>query len=212
MCETITIPHIDKTVEWQNGDCTVIVGSHGTGKTLLIEAMKSWCDEKEYEYIHYDAHSAFDDVYELIKNSDDIDIIHSCMIMSTFIKDFEDDIRVWALAKGYKETEEDKYIRDPTLLRAVLRGCGTGYTRMFIFTIKAIQNPSANYYFLDLPETSLHVMVARKIITYIMSNFRHLKIVAATHSPEIMDDVYNINEEYCTAEEEDSHMIDLGYY
>jgi AAA15 family ATPase/GTPase len=75
---------------------------------------------------------------------------------------------------------------------------------MFIMTVLAARQPHAGYYFLDLPETSLHVMLARKIVEYLMGNFCHMKFVFATHSTEIASFEMDHN-----GEEEQKYVICL---
>jgi len=190
MSHIIDIPFIDKSVNWYDGDYTIIIGSNGTGKTLLIDSMIQWCETKEYKYAHYDVETALEESHSLINESDDDDIIYTCNLMTTFSLDFADDIAGWAVADGYKREDTDGFMKDARVLRRVLSNCGAGYTRMFVMLIKAIKNASAEYFFLDLPETSLHIMICRKITKFIMSCFRHMKIVIATHSPDVLDGIY----------------------
>lgn len=181
MQQTFVVPFIEKTVLWHNEDATLVIGANGAGKTLLLGEMMKWCDIQGISYNHYNAMEALYDAEFLINESDDTDIIMACRMMSEIAHDFDEDVKRWATvykggACGYD---------DPALLRHVLSMSGNGYTRMFIMTVLAVRNPSAAYYFIDMPETSLHIMLLRRISSYLMENFRHMKFVFATHSPEV---------------------------
>lgn len=187
----LNIPYINEKVQWNNGDLTYIVGANGSGKTLLMEAMMDWCDDMGYTYAHYDAISALSEAKYLIDQATDDDIIYACKMMCKISIDFRDDIAVWAKAGNNHTLEQiGDYMQDHILLRNVLSMAGTGYTRFFVLTMKAILNPAANYYFLDLPETSLHPHLAKQISKYLMAMFPYMKIVITTHSPQILDRMY----------------------
>lgn len=191
MIQNITIPKINKDIAWENGDYTFIIGQNGTGKTLLMNGMMEWCDSNNVEYIHYDALTALSYAKQLIDESEDDAIILACKMMSELSLDFIDDIKAWSSTKGYKVDQTDQYMKDAELLRHVLHLAGNGYTRLFIITITAINSPTAGYYFLDMPETSLHVHLAKKVTDYIMYHFKFMKLVVVTHSPEMLND-YNM--------------------
>lgn len=187
-----TIPYLNKKVAWNNGDRTYIIGYNGSGKTLLMGEMMTWCDYNNYGYIHYDAVTALSEAQDLINNSSDKDVIHACKMMASLSIDFADDIRGWAKHKNGDSFDQiGDYMKDADLLRDVLRMCGNGYTRMFVMTVKAFANPTADYYFLDMPESSMHLHLAERLVAYIMHNFEYMKVVITTHSPEIVKDVWN---------------------
>lgn len=181
MSVVMTVPHFGD-VEWHQEDATYVIGANGVGKTLLLNEMMGYCDKKGISYNHYDAITALHHADFLIEESDDIDIILSCRAMAKMSRDFADDIARWADVKGCKVD----YMDNAELLRYVLQMCGNGYTRMFIMTVLAMRNQGAGYYFMDLPETSLHIMLMRVIAEYLMHNFPHMKFVFATHSPELL--------------------------
>ncbi len=192
MSHIFTVPHLNKQVLWNNGDRTYIVGANGVGKTLLLESMMTWCEEMGYNYNHYDAMTAMSEAPFLIQKTSDDDIIYACKVMCDLLIDFKDDIAGWAKAgNNHSYDQIGDYMSDHILLRNVLSMCGTGHTRFFVLTMKAIMNPTAEYYFLDLPETSLHIMVAQKVVAYLMKKFPYMKIIITTHSPSVISRVYN---------------------
>lgn len=199
------LPIIATPIEWYNMNITYIVGSNGTGKTMLINQMKEWCNNNQYNYNAYDATVALTEAYYLIQHASDIDIKHACKKMADLSMDFKDELRRW-----FKEKKDDDDIfEDVKTLRTVLELAGSGYTRLFVMTIKAISNPSADYYFLDMPETSLHISLAKSLSNYIYSNFPYMKIVIATHSPEVISNVYSNTEE---AKETSYEIIEMDKY
>lgn len=203
--QAFKLPIIATPIEWYNMNITYIVGSNGTGKTMLINQMKEWCNNNQYNYNAYDATVALTEAYYLIQHASDIDIKHACKKMADLSMDFKDELRRW-----FKEKKDDDDIfEDVKTLRTVLELAGSGYTRLFVMTIKAISNPSADYYFLDMPETSLHISLAKSLSNYIYSNFPYMKIVIATHSPEVIRDVYSNTEE---AKETSYEIIELDKY
>lgn len=203
--QAFKLPIIATPIEWYNMNITYIVGSNGTGKTMLINQMKEWCNNNQYNYNAYDATVALTEAYYLIQHASDIDIKHACKKMADLSMDFKDELRRW-----FKEKKDDDDIfEDVKTLRTVLELAGSGYTRLFVMTIKAISNPSADYYFLDMPETSLHISLAKSLSNYIYSNFPYMKIVIATHSPEVISNVYSNTEE---AKETSYEIIEMDKY
>ncbi len=202
--QAFKLPIIATPIEWYNRNITYIIGSNGTGKTMLINQMKEWCNNNQYNYNAYDATVALTEAYYLIQHASDIDIKHACKKMADLSIDFKDELG-W-----FKEKKDDDDIfEDVKRLRTILELAGSGYTRLFVMTIKAISNPSADYYFLDMPETSLHISLASCISKYIYVNFPYMKIVIATHSPQVIRDVYSNTEE---AEEASYEIIELDKY
>ena len=203
--QTFNLPIIATPIEWYNMNITYIIGSNGTGKTMLIDQMKEWCNNNQYNYNAYDATVALTEAYYLIQHASDIDIKHACKKMADLSFDFKEELRRW-----FKEKKDDDAIfEDVKTLRTILELSGSGYTRLFVMTIKAISNPSADYYFLDMPETSLHISLASIISKYIYANFPYMKIVIATHSPQVISDVYSNADE---AEEASYEIIELDKY
>jgi predicted ATPase len=177
----LTVPHFGDVI-WHQEDTTYVIGGNGTGKTLMLHEMMDHCDKKGINYNFYDAITALSLAEYLIDESEDMDVIMSCRAMAALSYDFAEDCKRWATVKGC----EVDYMENAELLRHVLHLCGNGYTRMFIMTVLAMRNPGAGFYFMDLPETSLHVMLMRKIAEYLMHHFPHMKFVFATHSPELL--------------------------
>jgi ABC-type transport system involved in cytochrome c biogenesis ATPase subunit len=187
-----TIPYLNTPVDWNNGERTYIIGLNGSGKTLLLNEMMQWCEDNNYSYNHYYAMSALQEAPYYIANAKDDDIALACKWMAEFSFDFKDDIQGWAKHKNGNTFDQiGDYMRDVDLLRDVLGMCGAGYTRMFVMFIKALENPDADYYFLDLPETSLHLNIAERITDLLMHHCEYTKFVVATHSPEVIKDVWN---------------------
>lgn len=190
--QAFKLPIIATPIEWHDKNITYIIGSNGTGKTMLIDHMKEWCNNNQYNYNAYDATVALQEASYFINHASDIDIKHACKKMADLSMDFKEELSRWFKEKG----DDNLYIYDDVkTLRTVLELSGSGYTRLFVMTIKAISNPSADYYFLDMPETSLHISLARSISEYIYANFPYMKIVIATHSPQVISDVYSNTEE-----------------
>ena len=202
--QAFKLPIIATPIEWYNTNITYIIGSNGTGKTMLINQMKEWCNNNQYNYNAYDATVALQEAHYLIEHASDIDIKHACKKMADLSMDFKDELTNWFKEK--KDDDDTYLFEDVKTLRTVLELSGSGYTRLFVMTIKAISNPSADYYFLDMPETSLHISLSRCIADYIYSNFPYMKIVIATHSPQVISNVYS------NAEESAYEIIELDKY
>lgn len=201
MQQIFKVPFIDKSVLWHNEDATLVIGMNGAGKTLLLGEMMAWCDKSGISYNHYNAMEALYDAEFLINDSDDNDVIMACKMMSEISHDFDEDVKRWATVYNGGKCGYD----DPALLRHVMSMAGNGYTRMYIMTVLAVRNPAAAYYFIDMPETSLHIMLMRRIAEYLMHNFRYMKFVFATHSPEVFA---SMDLEH-GSEEEKRHIISL---
>lgn len=194
-----TLPYLGTPVAWNNTNRTYIIGLNGSGKTLLLNEMRTWCDKKSYTHISYNSVTALSEAEWYIENATDDVIRLACKKMLEFSYDFKDDIEGWAKAK-------DKDEEDPELLREVLRMCGAGYSRMFVMMAKAYSAPEADYYFMDLPETSLHLHLASKIVDFLMMHFEYTKFVVATHSPEVVKDVWLDN-----GDRDYSNVIELDF-
>jgi len=171
--------HLPKSkLLWTNKDLTYLIGYNGTGKTLTIMKMAAWCESKGYSYVVYDALMALYEAPELIENATDQELKIVCKQLSDFSLDFQDDLKRWVGG-----SVEDA-LNDSNLLRSVLRMVGNGYTRMFVMLYKVVLS-EPDYYFLDLPETSLHIAIAREWPRIIMNFSPLTKFVISTHSPDI---------------------------
>lgn len=204
MTERIYVKEFEKYVEWPNDDYTIVIGESGGGKTLFLNAIMDWCEVRGYTF----AHSHTDLILlsqSLIKEASDMDLYFVSAILAKFSHDFASDIAVWAeMEYSYDSSQKDEYMKDRAVLETVLSKCGAGYTRMFCMLLQGVQNPSAEYFLMDLPETSLHIHIQRQLIKLLMSVFSTMKFVVATHSPEIIESVSNVG--YV---EEDTNIIEL---
>jgi len=192
--------HLPKSkLLWTNKDITYLVGQNGSGKTLTIMQMAAWCESKGYSYVVYDAMTALYEAPELIENATPQELKIVCKQMADFSFDFQDDLKRWSSG-----SIEDA-LNDDSLLRSVLKMIGNGYTRMFVMLYKVVLK-EPEYYFLDLPETSLHVVITRELPRLLMRFSPLSKFVISTHSPEIyreegdyqtidMDESYELNDE-----------------
>lgn len=194
-----TIPYLKTPVEWNNNDITYIIDSNGTGKTLLLNEMKKWCDNNQYKYVSYDAVCALYEAEYYIENASDDAIKFAATKLNDFSYDFKDDIGGWAKALKKDTT-------DPELLRHVFSMCGAGYKRVLVMLIKAFDTPDADYYFMDLPETSLHIHLSEVIVNFLMQHFEYMKFVVATHSPEVLQTVYD-----CDGNLDKTNIIELNF-
>lgn len=183
-----------RKVLWNNTNATFVIGPNGTGKTILLNMMADWAYSHNYTYNFYNALTAIDEAPALIDNASDDDIIYVCKMMSEFSMDFNDDIMGWAKAKNNHTYDQiGDFHQDADLLRDVLRMCGSGYTRMFVLLYLGGQDTGIDYYFLDMPETSMHMVIAQKIINILMNNFPYTKFVISTHSPEVISGNWHDN-------------------
>jgi len=202
---TMTIPFVDKTIDWNNTEDTYIVGSNGAGKTLLMNEMIKWCKQNDYTFIQYNATSALSEAEYEIDNASDEDIIYAVKMLMDFSYDFKDDVFNWAKHKNSGSVDQiGEFVKDVDLLRSILRMAGAGYTRMFLMFIKAIKNPTADYYFLNKPETSLHMNISEVIVNLLMKKFPYMKFVVSTHSPDVFQGALNSE-----GEVDDTKVIDL---
>lgn len=210
MKHTFKIPYLEKEVDWYMRDDTYVIGYNGSGKTLLLKEMMKWCDDHGYDYIHYDAIYALDEFEYYLEGNDD-DIALATKMMCEVYLDFEDDLSAWLKSMLHEVNDVelkayDDFISKIDCIKKIIGMSGNGYKRIFVILMKALEKPHGNFYFLDLPETSLHIMIAREITRFLMHNFDHMKFVIATHSPEVVrfntdDDEYIIN--LCDCHEED---------
>lgn len=198
MSETLYLPVLEKSVNWLNNNYTIVVGECGSGKTHFLNAVMDWCYKDGIKVVHYDSHSILSYATDLINGCSDKILSYACAVLSSFSIDFKSDIGRWAVNKGYELDTFREYIQDCVLLREMVHCCGTGYTRMICMLILGMENPNADYYILDIPETSLHIHIQRLLLKFLMGVFYNKKFVVATHSPEILSGIastYNINED-----------------
>lgn len=183
----LVIPHIETKVEWKNEDLTNIIGMNGSGKTLLLEEMMRYCDEHGMTYTHYNALTALSEARHILEHGNDEDIIYAAKMMSNLSADFGDDWLGWAKAmNGHTFDNLGDYKENIDLIKKVLSMCGNGHTRLFVLTHNAVRAMDVDFYFMDLPETSLHIHLAQVIPKYLMKYFQYTKLVMATHSPDIV--------------------------
>jgi len=180
-------------VLWRNTDYTFIVGMNGVGKTFLLNQMIAWSTHKNYSYAHYDSDTALNIVDDLIDSTSDEDIIYIAKLIMDFSMDFKDDVFNWTKAANNHSVDQIGPIgEDATLLRKIFHRAGNGYLRMFTILCLGVQKKGdLDYYFLDLPEASLHILLARKILDILMHDFNLTKFVITTHSPDIIEDKWS---------------------
>ena len=148
--------------------------------------MMKWCYTDDFTYAHYDAVTALYEFDDFLF-SPTADIILACRMMSVVFKDFEDDLKAWCKTIDDKPliTFED-YEEKIDLIKRVISMSGNGYKRMFVMVMKALRTSHPNFYFMDLPETSMHIMIARELTEFMMGNFEYTKFIVATHSPDLI--------------------------
>jgi len=181
-------------IYWKDTNYTFVIGPNGSGKTLLLNKMAEWAEEKNYSYAFYDDTTSLSAAPLFMEQASDEDIIYVAKMIMKFSMDFKDDVFNWTKAKnGHTVDQIGPIGKDAKLLREVFSMCGNGYTKMFVMLYLGIQNTGSDYYFLDLPETSLHIHLARHIINILMQNFPYTKFVISTHSPDIIAIGWNEN-------------------
>ena len=184
------LPH--NKVLWNDGNYTFVVGPNGCGKTILLNKMAEWAEEKNYSYSFYDSQTSLQLAPLLMDEASDEDIIYVAEMIMRFSMDFKDDVFNWTKAKNGHTVEQIGSIgQDAETLRKIFHMCGNGYSRMFVMLYMGIQDQGKDYYFLDLPEASLHIHLARHVLAILMKNFPYTKFVISTHSPDIIDSKWN---------------------
>ena len=174
-------------VLWLEGNYTFVVGYNGSGKTLLLNKMSEWAESHNYSYAFYDSQTSLHLAPILMEQASDEDIIYIAQMIMSFSGDFKDDVFNWTKAKNGHTVEQIGPIgEDAKLLREIFSMCGNGYSRMFTMLYLGIENQGSDYYFLDLPEASLHLHLAQAVLSILMKNFPYTKFVITTHSPEII--------------------------
>ena len=182
-------------VLWQEGDYTFVVGPNGSGKTLLLNKMAEWAESHNYSYSFYDAMTSLELAPILMEQASDEDIIFVAKMFMEFSGDFKDDVFNWTKAKnGHTVDQIGPIGGDADLLREIFKMSGSGYSRLFVMLYMAIdEGMGTEYYFLDMPEASLHIHLARYVLQILMRNFPYTKFVITTHSPDIIDDRWDTN-------------------
>ena len=178
-----------KKVNWNNNNITYIVGINGVGKTILMQQMMRWCESKNYTHNFYDSMEHYPEskiVDNMIDNSSNEDMIYTCKILCEFSYEFSQDVERWE-----KHFKSKGHLQDAEILRKVIHMCGSGYTRMWTMVYLGIQQVGADYYFMDMPETSVHISIVNNLLEEIMRKFQFTKIVITTHSPDVIGNRWN---------------------
>ena len=150
--------------------------------------MEEYFNENNLSYITYDSMTALRNVEQYIDDLDDFTVKMTCKYISDFSMDFSSDLLAWA-----KHLNGDTFeniggvLNDPRTMRTVLKLSGNGYLRMAVMVSKAVKNMTAAYYLMDLPESSLHIVLARNLLAFMMKIMPYTKFVITTHSPDIID-------------------------
>ena len=177
---------------WLNNDYTFVIGYNGSGKTILLNKMAEWAESHNYSYAFYDSQTSLSLAPQLMEQASDEEIIEIAKMIMDISPDFRDDVFDWLKAKNDDQTiKQIRPDKDVEMLREIFSMCGSGYTRMFTMLYLGLEKPELDYYFLDMPETSLHLLFARKVLDILMKNFPNTKFVITTHSPAIIDDKWD---------------------
>jgi hypothetical protein len=175
-------------LKWDNGSFTGIAGRNTDVLKHVLTVMMQWCEDKKYDYITYNIDEDFYYIDEYLKTCTVDEIAFACIILCTFSYDFDQDVTLWMdkCKKPYntKLNILDEFIDNVDILKRVLILSGSGYARLFIMIVTGLKNPNATYYFLHLPETSLHVLLVEKLISLLLRVFPQMKIVFSSNDAE----------------------------
>lgn len=169
--------------KWNDeNDYTFLVGYNGSGKTTLIKGLMKWCDSKGYSYNYHAGLSERFRLPEIIDNVSDLDLQWIAKSISDWSFDFSKDLESWANHYNVRTN-------DPQMIRDVFKRSGGGFQSMFMILYNGIKNPGAEYYFVEHPESSIHISNAKFIVdAVLLKRFPMSKIVISTHSPDIIQD------------------------
>lgn len=176
----------EKTVDWVNGDYTVIVADETDSKREVLVKMIDWCNVNSFEYVTYNLDEVFD-IKQYLAESTTFEIVSATLMIKRIFTDLDRDFDMFSKARNIQLKTVDDYLNNIDLVKEVLMLCGSGYTKIFIMFLKAIKAPTAGYYFLYLPETSLHFMVFQKLLELLLVYFRHLKVIFASNYDRLED-------------------------
>ena len=185
----IPLPAMGTEVLWDNKDKTYIYGRNGSGKTMLLNGMMDYCADNNVTYAHYDAEVSLSEIDHYL-TKDPLNIAYAILSLGNFLDNFRDDVRRHLIHRAnikYPHCDIDEYITEIDTLKEFIRLTGDGHSRLFVMIMKIISNPLASYYFLDLAETSLHLIVLGKLIPFIAREAPYMKIVLTTHNPSLVD-------------------------
>jgi len=175
----------ERSISWDNDNYTIIVADKTDSKRNVLMRMIEWCNSQSFEYITYNVDEILDLEYWL-ENSTPFEIVSVTFMMKKIFFDF-DDFEKFEKARNITLKNPDDYIENIDFVKDILRICGSGHSKIFIMFMKAIKNPTAGYYFLYLPETSLHYMVFEKLMSILLGYFVNMKIIFASNSDRLED-------------------------
>jgi len=192
----ITLPCQEHKIYYKEANITFFIGSNGSGKTISMNLLKDYFKKQNKTFTSYDPFTAEIDAERFAHESTDDEFFIGIQTIMSISKDFDDDIKRWVKF----ETGTDDYSIHLGICRNYITEAGSGYKKFFTMIMKYVCN-SSDYYFIEHPETSLHVALGQKILGLLFRSFGSCKFIVSTHAPEIIAEWWN---------DDNADIIDMG--
>jgi hypothetical protein len=174
------------SIEYLLNDYTIIL-SVNDDKFRQIKKLSEWCITEGIQHVTYNLNNEIFDIEYWLKNATTEEIVRATRMIINVSSDFEKDVENFEAHYKVKLKTKAQLLECIGIVKTILRLTGSGYQKLFIIFLKAIQSKNASYYFLYLPETSLHQMLAEKVLDLLLGNFKYMRIIFATNLERIAE-------------------------
>ena len=184
------------SIEYLLNDYTIIL-SNDDGKFKQIKKISDWCVSEGIHHITYNINNEIFDIEYWLQNATNEEIVIAIKMIINISFDFEKDVEKFATHYKVDLKTHEQLLECFGIVKTILRLTGSGYQKLFIMFLKAIRAKNASYYFLYLPETSLHPLLAQKLLDLLLGYFKYMRIIFATNFEGIAEFApYGYEEEF----------------
>lgn len=155
----------------------MVIGSNGTGKSYMLEAMRDYFIKKGENVVYFPPHRILDITYQDAQKA--LAALDSLAIMST-LSEAHYDLNLfgkWGLKLDMMEFDMKMYYGNYI---------GSGFVQLVNFLTKIINAGPDTIVLIDTPETSIHYGIRRNFIDDLLHLGNIKKLIAVTHQPEIL--------------------------
>lgn len=172
-------------IEYLLNDYTILLSIDDSKFKHLVNFSK-WCDSEDIPHITYNLNNENFNIEYWLENEANI-IARVVKNLGIISKDFMDHFDKFAEYYDVSVSTLEQMVENIDVVKEVLRLTGSGYQKLFIMLLKAEKSRNASYYFLYLPETSLHPLLAEKVLDILRGCFKYMRFVLATNLDRIYE-------------------------
>ena len=152
---------------------SIIIGAHGTGKTLTLKRLKEYFEQHDENVIYFPEPENriltgdINEIKMILENNFSLELLDP-----NIENYFQMDTVNWILNRL------ELYINDYI---------DSGYVQLINFLYNILKVDKESIVIIDTPEAGLDIIVQRNLLQYLLNLCNTKKLIVCTHSPTIID-------------------------